>query len=170
MNKKVFSALASLAVISALSVTPSQAAVTPWAVSAFCKQHSSECAGGGSSSVQVTPVLVSLLKSVNSRVNRSIRYRAEGIDQWTLNPARGDCEDYALSKRSALIKAGVSPNALRIGVTKTRRGEPHAVLIVRTSQGSYVLDNRTGAIRGLADTEYRIESMSTGSLMRWTRG
>lgn len=170
MNKFFVSALTGLSVMLALSAAPAQAAVQPWAAAAFCRELPSECQGGGANKVQLTQDVAALLKRVNSQVNRSISYRAERVDEWKLNPRYGDCEDYAISKRSALIKAGVSPNALRIGMTKTRRGEPHAVLIVRTNQGNFVLDNRTAAIRTINETEYRINSMSTGSLYNWSRG
>lgn len=170
MNKFYLSLAASAVALLSVSVVPAQAALQPFGAIAFCRANAAECAGGGSSSVKLNDELATLLKRVNSQVNRSIAYRSERIDEWKLNPRTGDCEDYAISKRSALIRAGVSPNALRIATTKTRRGEPHAVLIVRTSAGSYVLDNRTAAIRPLNESGYRIETMSTGSLTRWGRG
>ncbi len=170
MNKFTAIAAASMTVLFSLHTVPAQAALQPFGAIYFCKQNAQECAGGGANSVKATNDLMALLQKVNSHVNRSITYRAEALDEWTLNPRFGDCEDYALSKRSALIKSGVAPNSLRIGMTKTRRGEPHAVLIVRTSVGNLILDNRTAAIRHIKDTEYRIEAMSAGSLHKWTRG
>ena len=57
----------------------------------------------------------------------------------------GDCEDYALSKRKALGEAGLSRRALRLGVVRLVSGKAHAVLVVVTDRGDYVLDNRTDA-------------------------
>ncbi|MCS6758631.1 MAG: transglutaminase-like cysteine peptidase [Candidatus Devosia euplotis] len=88
----------------------------------LCKNSPAECRGGGSASIAATPDLLAPLKNVNAKVNRSIRYRPERIDDWAVNPRNGDCEDYALSKRSALVQAGVDASALRIGITTTRRG------------------------------------------------
>ena len=44
------------------------------------------------------------LKSVNNRVNRAIAPRGDRRDEWAINVSSGDCEDYALTKRAALIR------------------------------------------------------------------
>ena len=85
----------------------------------FCAKNRSECAGGGSSQVTMTPNLMAVLKQVNGHVNRSIRPERDTADVWELNPTSGDCEDYVLSKRSALIRQGVSAGALRIALEHT---------------------------------------------------
>ncbi len=56
-------------------------------------------------------------------------------------------EDYVLAKRRALIQAGISPSALRIAYVKTRGGEGHAILVVKTDRGEFVLDNLNGKVR-----------------------
>jgi predicted transglutaminase-like cysteine proteinase len=136
----------------------------------FCRAHPAECAGSSSSSVAMSENLLSLLQSVTKRVNGRIRYKAESVDMWTLNPSRGDCEDFALSKRSALIKAGVPAGALRVALTYTRRGAPHAVLVVKTSRGNYVLDNLNNQVVSLGASGYRIRMMSGANPLNWTRG
>jgi predicted transglutaminase-like cysteine proteinase len=143
---------------------------TPFAMKFFCQQNPDECVGGGSGQVALSDDLLVLLKKVNQRVNGSIRYTAERVDKWSLNPARGDCEDFALSKRSALIRQGVPPGALRIAFTYTRRGVPHAVLIVRTSDGDLVLDNVNKKVMTLAASGYNITRMSSPNPMRWVAG
>ena len=150
--------------------TPALSASMPWAVSAFCKHNAAECRGGGASVVAANAQLITLLRRVNGRVNGAISYRAEPLDDWSINPRFGDCEDYALSKRSALIKMGLPGSALRIGITKTRRGEPHAVLVVMTDSGKLILDNRSGAVRELNQTEYRLQATSGRSLTTWVAG
>ena len=55
----------------------------------------------------------------------------------------GDCEDYVLEKRRALLAEGVPETALSIAVATTSWGESHAVLLVSTDQGDYVLDSLT---------------------------
>lgn len=146
------------------------AAITPLSMQFFCAKNRSECAGGGSGQVTMTPNLMAVLKQVNGHVNRAIRPERDTADVWELNPASGDCEDYVLSKRSALIRQGVSAGALRIAYTHTRRGEPHAVLVVKTSQGDYVLDNLTNSIKTLRASGYNIRSMSSPNPTRWTAG
>jgi predicted transglutaminase-like cysteine proteinase len=146
------------------------AAITPLSMQFFCARNRSECAGGGSSQVTMTPNLMAVLKQINSHVNRAIRPERDTADVWELNPTSGDCEDYVLSKRSALIHQGVSSGALRIAYTHTRRGEPHAVLVVKTSEGDYVLDNLTNSIKTLRASGYNIRSMSSPNPTRWTAG
>lgn len=146
------------------------AAITPLALQFFCADNPSECASGGSSKVTMTPSLIGILKQVNGHVNRAIRPVADRGDQWALNPKSGDCEDFVLSKRSALVRNGVSAGALRIAYTHTRRGEPHAVLVVRTSEGDFVLDNLTDSIKTVRASGYTIRSMSSPNPTRWTAG
>jgi predicted transglutaminase-like cysteine proteinase len=111
-----------------------------------------------------------VLKRINLRVNASIRpkYDAPGTDVWTVNATSGDCEEYALAKRAALIKAGFSPSSLRIAYVKTRSGEGHAVLIVRSNKGDLVLDNLTSAIRPLSQSGLRLITMATADPLKWT--
>lgn len=146
------------------------AAVTPLSLQFFCAKNRSECRGGGSSQVAMTPNLMAVLKQVNVHVNRAIRPQADSSDTWSVNPTAGDCEDYVLSKRSLLIRNGVSAGSLRIAYTHTRRGEPHAVLVVRTSDGDYVLDNLNNSVKTLRSSGYNIRSMSSSDPTRWTAG
>jgi predicted transglutaminase-like cysteine proteinase len=146
------------------------AAITPLSMQFFCAKNKSECAGTGRAQVTMTPNLMAMLKQVNSHVNRTIRPERDTADIWELNPTSGDCEDYVLSKRSALIRHGVSAGALRIAYTHTRRGEPHAVLVVRTEQGDYVLDNLNNSIKPLRSSGYQIRSISSHNPNSWTAG
>jgi predicted transglutaminase-like cysteine proteinase len=93
-----------------------------------------------------------LLSSVNSSVNRLVRYQPDRagyrqLDFWanpstTLNRGAGDCEDYAILKLAVLAEAGVPRSAMSIVVLRDqRRGVYHAVLSIRTTQGNFILDN-----------------------------
>ncbi|MBJ6125962.1 transglutaminase-like cysteine peptidase [Microvirga splendida] len=92
------------------------------------------------------------LQQINSHVNNTIRevsdleqYGRE--DVWALpTSGKGDCEDFALLKRKMLIERGWPSSALSIAVGATAQGEAHAVLLVSTAQGRYVLDNLTSSI------------------------
>lgn len=100
----------------------------------------------------MTPALWSTLTKINDKVNREIQRRSDiqvygVIDRWA-TPLQagsnlGDCEDYVLEKRRALIAAGLPESALSIAVANTSWGESHAVLLVATDQGDYVLDSLT---------------------------
>jgi predicted transglutaminase-like cysteine proteinase len=94
----------------------------------------------------------SKLQQVNMAFNAAIQPEEDAVhygrvDYWTIpTDGFGDCEDYALAKRKALIEANFSPRALRIAVARSRQGEAHAVLTVATDRGDYVLDNLTNAV------------------------
>jgi predicted transglutaminase-like cysteine proteinase len=99
---------------------------------------------------RMTPRLWSLLNRVNGQVNGAIEQRTDlanyGREDFWNTPLEdgrqaGDCEDYVLEKERALIEAGVPRGALNIALVTTRWGESHAVLLVATSEGEYVLDN-----------------------------
>ena len=66
---------------------------------------------------------------------------------WNVGTTSGDCEDFALTKRRALIRAGIPASSLLMAVARTRYGEGHAVLVARTTAGDFVLDNRGNALR-----------------------
>ncbi|KPP82997.1 MAG: hypothetical protein HLUCCA04_02675 [Oceanicaulis sp. HLUCCA04] len=129
------------------------------------------------------PELFALLNRVNQSINQSIRPR-DDIDQygveefWTLpltravdgqaSSAQGDCEDYALEKRRALVAAGVPPEALFLAVGHSVATGRHAVLMVRTDQGDYVLDNMTPYILPWAQTGYVwLSRQSPGNMLSW---
>jgi predicted transglutaminase-like cysteine proteinase len=154
----------------AFELVTQTAAITPLSMQFFCAQNKSQCTGGGAAQVTMTNGLMAVLKQVNVQVNRTITPERDTADIWELNPTSGDCEDYVLSKRAALIRKGVSAGALRIAYTHTRRGEPHAVLVVRTSQGDYVLDNLNNSVKTLRSSGYTIRSMSGSNANTWTAG
>ncbi|MCB1885106.1 MAG: transglutaminase-like cysteine peptidase [Geminicoccaceae bacterium] len=85
-----------------------------------------------------------LLDAVNAGVNRAILPESEppGADVWRLSPARGDCDDYALTKRERLEASGWPPASLRFATLFTEEDEYHLVLLVETDRGTLVLDNR----------------------------
>ena len=68
-------------------------------------------------------------------------------DRWDLaEDGQGDCEDFQLLKRRLLAEAGLPRRAMRMTVVVDDKGEGHAVLMIRTAQGDFVLDNKTSAI------------------------
>jgi predicted transglutaminase-like cysteine proteinase len=156
--------------VAAFDVVVQTAAITPLSMQFFCAENRGECATGGRGKVTMSPDLMAVLKQTNMHVNRSIRPQRDRGDTWALNPTNGDCEDYVISKRSALIRQGVTAGALRIAITHTRGGEPHSVLIVRTNSGDYVLDNLNNTVKTLRASGYNIRSMSTSNPNNWIAG
>jgi predicted transglutaminase-like cysteine proteinase len=155
----------------ARAATPTLA---PFAYVIFCKQEPEECRpGGGPERVDVSDAAVGELVAVNDEVNRSIRPvndrpRNGLADVWSLDPPQGDCEDYALTKRHRLIRAGWPAGALRIAVVRTRSGEGHAVLLVRTDRGDLVLDNLNPRITGWKSAGLTLVKVQSGAApKRW---
>jgi len=106
--------------------------------------------------IGMNTVTLGLLRVVNDQVNGKMRatsdIQAYGIaDYWNdpilVRGVRGDCEDFALEKRRLLVEHGVPAGALSIAIVRTRLGEEHAVLVVTTNAGDFVLDNLTYGVR-----------------------
>ena len=127
----------------------------------FCRSFPAECVSHGETdAVALTENLWTELIAVNRVINKQIApvtdlefYDTEEF--WTLPTDYGDCEDYVLLKRQALIRQGWPSGALLVTVVFDEVGDGHAVLIARTDRGDFVLDNKLGAIRIWSDTPYR---------------
>ena len=128
-------------------------ALAPMAYVEFCTKNKSQCAASGNKEVKLTFASLEVLKRINRQTNRAIRPRNESRDVWNVNVKSGDCEDYALTKRAKLIKKGFPASALRMAVGRIPGGEGHAVLVVSTNRGDFVLDNRNNSIRPFHRTD-----------------
>ena len=124
----------------------------PAAARAFCEEYWPLCAPDPVVTAGADP---GLLETVNRAVNAGITYRREAVDRWTVWPAAGDCDDYAVTKLAVLVDAGVPRDALRLALVVTAAGEGHMVLLARTDDGAVVLDNRVDALVRWDRTEYR---------------
>jgi predicted transglutaminase-like cysteine proteinase len=150
---------------------PASAANAPLGYQLMCLKTPEQCTSSGASKVAASDNIMATLKKVNSKVNKSIKPRADkkGADVWSASTSGyGDCEDYALAKRRALINAGVPSASLRLAYVKTRSGLDHAVLLVKTSKGTLVLDNLTSAIRPLSQSGLRVISVQGANPMQWS--
>jgi hypothetical protein len=78
----------------------------------------------------------------------------QGYDYWTENLENTkypDCEDYVLAVRKALMKQRYYGGNIAL-IKDNRRNNYHVVLIVPTTQGSYVVDtNYPNKLRSLPD-------------------
>lgn len=150
--------------------TPRGAAMTPLPMQFFCASNPQECVAARAATATWNDELHATLQRVNSQVNAAIRPQANPRGGWKINPASGDCNDYALTKRSRLIEMGIPAGALRLAVTQTSRGEKHLILVVKTNAGDVVLDNLSRSIKTLKQSGYPIFAMSSANPKRWVNG
>jgi predicted transglutaminase-like cysteine proteinase len=133
----------------------------------LCRVRAGRIAVTADGSIALTSDAMGQLKTVNASVNAEISpsYR----DAWTPGEPVGDCKDYAMTKRQRLINSGWPTSALPTAIVRTARGEEHLVLVARTSQGDFVLDNLTDQIAPWTSTSYaweKIQSPTDGLMWR----
>jgi predicted transglutaminase-like cysteine proteinase len=141
----------------------------------FCEKFPSECAVNRAEPevVELTPQIWKTIVSVNQRVNSSVKAITDA-DQWGVvdvwgfpDTGKGDCEDYQLLKRRILSESGLSRRAMRMTVVIDELGEGHAVLVIRTSQGDYVLDNKTSSVLPWHRTGYVFVKRESQETVGW---
>ena len=128
----------------------------------FCKRYPTECTVDRSqpATITLTAMTWSTILEVNRRVNKSVRSLPDrdhwGVaDRWDLaEDGFGDCEDFQLLKRKLLAEGGLPRRAMRMTVVIDEKGEGHAVLMIRTDRGDFILDNKTNAVLPWHDTGY----------------
>tara|TARA_R110002012_G_scaffold315261_1_gene528903 strand:+ start:14805 stop:15293 length:489 start_codon:yes stop_codon:yes gene_type:complete len=158
--------IASFAVAIWVIASSAYAEAPPIAYQIFCIRFGG-CDPGGAASIATTRGLMADLERVTKAVNASIRYRPDDGEVWKANVTAGDCEDYALTKRGRLIRMGYPPSALRMAIGHTQRGESHAVLVVKTMAGDFVLDNLTDRVLPSARANIRIRKMASADPRVW---
>lgn len=113
-----------------------------------------------------TPQTWETLIRINDEMNAAITpvedVQRNGVsDYWEFptfdanGRASGDCEEYALAKQARLVAMGWSPEVLRLATAETPRAGMHAVLVVQTDRGDFVLDNLTRDPTPVNRTGYR---------------
>lgn len=128
---------------------------------------------------EVTPEQWRSILAINRQVNRDIYSVSDqelfaSNDVWALPKARGgrrygDCEDYVLEKRKELIGLGVPAQALSIAIARTPQRQVHAVLLLATPAGEFVLDNRSAWVSRWYETDYRWDRRQVAGGQRWAR-
>lgn len=138
----------------------------------YCSKNSSDCRAHAASALP--PARLPVLREVNRVVNHSIKPVSDAKqfgkrEYWTANTKAGDCEDYALSKRRALMARGFHPSHLLLTMAR-RRGEAHTVLVVRTRDGDFVLDNMRDEVLPVNRTGLGyVKMQSEDNSARWVR-
>ena len=141
----------------------------------FCESFPGECAVNVAepSVVNITPQIWKTIVSVNQRVNATVKPITDAdhwgvVDHWGFpNDGQGDCEDFQLLKRRMLVDGGLPRRAMRMTVVIDELGEGHAVLMLRTNQGDYVLDNKTSSILPWEKTGYVFIKRESQSAETW---
>jgi predicted transglutaminase-like cysteine proteinase len=144
----------------------------------FCRQpeNKADCSVPRlrATTVELNEKLWATLLSVNARVNREIEPVTD-IDHWGVvekwsypTDGKGDCEDYVLEKRKRLMAAGFPRQSLLITVVRDKKGDGHAVLMVKTDRGDFILDNFESRVLLWTDTGFRfLKRQSQEDPHRW---
>ncbi|CAL80606.1 conserved hypothetical protein; putative signal peptide [Bradyrhizobium sp. ORS 278] len=155
----------------------SEPTLAPMAYTMFCMRYSDECANrprmifrGGAT--RLTKDRLAQLVEVNAQVNRQIvpqrNERGLAGEEWLIGPARGDCNDYAVTKRHELLVRGWPMRNLLLSEVVTSWGEHHLVLVVRVKEGDLVLDNLNAQIRSWSKSNYRwVRSQTPANPNHW---
>ena len=141
-------------------VVSTKSVAAPLGARDLCARYAWACATSSAGAITDSRAKLKVADRVNRAVNRAVReisdarqYRRR--EHWAL-PTRlgGDCEDFALLKKRELIRAGIAPDRLAIATVLDRRRQAHAVLVLKTAAGDYVLDNLTSQIKPWDRTGY----------------
>jgi len=155
-----------------------QPVLPPFAHSVFCLHNPKECEA---KRIAMRHGRISLnekrraeLNAVNRDINHRIIPQQKSTNvieaNWTISPAHGDCNDFAITKRYELEARGWPTSALLLAEVITSWGEHHLVLVVSTRQGDFVLDNLDSVVRRWSETPYRWVRMqsSKNPKLWWT--
>lgn len=155
----------------------------PKAYRAMCARDPALCAfdrdaarqDGTSPAAAMTKRHWDQLQEINMRINQRLVPRDDidvygTSDFWTAGRFVGDCEDYMIAKKKALIAAGWSADQLLYAVVVGRQTPYHAVLVVRTDRGDFVLDNLTDRVLPWDVSGYQfVIRQSAADPSRWVR-
>ncbi|WP_192247310.1 transglutaminase-like cysteine peptidase [Mesorhizobium silamurunense] len=121
------------------------------------------------------------LAFVNSSINRLIAYRKDSVvygklDYWAkpseiLEHRAGDCEDFAILKMAALLRAGIPAQSMSLVVLQDRRRKFfHAVLSVSTGSGAFILDSLSNNVAMDSDLPDYVPLYSFSTDRAWIHG
>ena len=119
------------------------------------------------------------VRFINASMNRSISYRFDADpsgDRWaslneTLAKRAGDCEDIVIAKLQALRALGVPVTNLYMTIGyEGSYGAAHAVLLVRSGERFWVLDNRTDRLIPQEDFKDFYPVLTFSGSGTWTHG
>ncbi len=138
--------------------------LAPAAFLRFCTRYPEDCKVRSMefdhAVVPLSKARMAELSKVNRDVNHSIKpqenLRGVSAEEWFVAPRRGDCNDYAVTKRHELLARGWPSHSLLLAEVVVAWGEHHLVLIVRTREDDLVLDNLNGNVRPVSQIGYQL--------------
>lgn len=163
--------------VASLPAEASGDARAPFAWVEFCKRYAGECRVNLAEpeKIKLTPQIWKTLVAMSARVNKEIEAVTDEdhwgvIDRWDLaEDGKGDCEEYVLVKRKRLAEeAGIPRRAMNVTVVLDEQNAGHAVLMVRTDRGDFVLDNKRNAVLPWSQTGYTYIKRETQDRVGWT--
>jgi predicted transglutaminase-like cysteine proteinase len=157
---------------SQLQLVDAETDIAPIAFYKFCAKNADQChSDNGGQKIHIHSDSWMMLYLVNAQINDRIKADAnKGAYDWSLNTVHGNCNDYAVQKRKALMDAGFPMAALSLSAVKTNTGEGHLVLTVRTTDGDFVLDNLRQTILPWTSTGYQwISVQSNANPFHWVQ-
>lgn len=115
----------------------------------FCRTYDNQCNELAGKSI----VSFEDAAKVNDTINKKLVYNKYGNNWYNLGESgSGQCITYALAKRAELRKLGYASDSMS---TLTLNNNEHAVLLVKTNKGDYLLDNRYGSPVQIGNTDYK---------------
>jgi len=162
--------------VASLPIQASGEARAPYAWSDLCRRSPAECRVdiGEAERVELTPKLWKAIVAINGRTNAEIEAVTDQdhwgvVDRWNIpEDGKGDCEDYALLKRKRLAEAGVPRRAMPMTVVIDDENAGHAVLMIRTDKGDFILDNKRNAVLPWSQTGYVYVKRESQLRTGWT--
>ena len=141
----------------------------------FCQKQPQECQIDRSqpTKIPLTSQVWATLIRVNEHVNSVILAVTDKdhwgvVDRWDYpDDGMGDCEDIQLLKRKLLVEASLPHRALRMTVVIDEEGQGHAVLMVRTERGDFILDNKRDAVLPWRRTGYTFVKRESANGSAW---
>lgn len=120
--------------------------------------------------------LITMARKVNTLVNKTPYIEDNqkwGMSDYWATPVEflnrgGDCEDFAISKYTALRMLGVPEERLRVAIVQDlQKNIPHAILIVYTDDGAMILDNQSAEARFANDLTGRYRPIFSINRTAW---
>jgi predicted transglutaminase-like cysteine proteinase len=142
----------------------------------FCKTYPAECRVDPAEpeTIRLTAAMWREVVRVNREVNASVRPLTDQehwnvVDRWDFaEDGAGDCEDYQLLKRRKLMELGLPRRAMPMTVVLDERNEGHAVLMLRTDRGDFILDNKRDEVLSWQRTGYVYVKRESQTEVAWT--
>lgn len=146
-----------------------------WAQFCSNRAYASECAVDPSEpeKVELTPKLWRQVTTLNQRVNAEIEPITDMdhwgvVERWDMaEDGKGDCEEYVNVKRKRLVEGGIPRRSLRVVVVLDEENAGHAVLMLRTDKGDFILDNKRNAVLAWHQTGYVFVKRESQDRIGW---